>query len=153
MMKKILYSVGALIIISFLQYFFLKNVNFDLSLIGNIITFLSIVFGFYITSLAIFVTSRYVSDLYKIVDKNNPSLTLLHTLTRNYKFGLMLTLISLAYLISIQFFIGIDSNNQIALSSVYLIPIIGILVLNFFFCFVMLNDLVNIIIQEGKQRS
>lgn len=135
-----------------MQHYFLSNLKFNVAVLSDIITFLSIVFGFYITSLAIFITSQYVSDLYKIVDKNNQSITLLHTLTNNYKFGLLLTLVSLVYFILIQFFINADTNGQISLGSTSTLPTMALLLLNFFFCFIMLNDLVSIIIQEGRRK-
>lgn len=153
MKKKIIYSILFFLAIVFIQHYFLTNTKFNVVVFSDIITFLSIVFGFYITSLAIFVTSQYVSDLYKIVDKENQSLTLLHTLTNNYKFGLLLTLISLVYFIMIQFFVKTDASNEAVLGSASMLPALALLALNFIFCFIMLNDLVNIIIQEGKKRS
>lgn len=152
MKKKILFSTAFFLVAALLQHYFLSNVQFNSSLLSDVVTFLSIIFGFYITSLAIFVTSQYVSDLYKVVDANNQSVTLLHTLTNNYKFGLLLTLFSLVYFIMVQFFIA-TANNQISLKATSMFPVIALLLLNFIFCFVMLNDLVNIIIQEGKKRS
>jgi len=153
MKKKILYSSLIFSIIVCIQYYFFRDFEFNASLFADIVTFLSIVFGFYITSLAIFITSQYVSDLYKIVDEKNKSLTLLHTLTNNYKFGLLLTLVSLLYFIMIQFVIKADVNNEISLGNASAFPILALLVINFIFCFIMLNDLVNIIIQEGKRKS
>ena len=153
MNKKILYSAFTFLAISALQWHFLGNTQFNMDLFGDIITFLSIVFGFYITSLAIFVTSRYVSSLYNIIDEKNQSITLLHTLTNNYKFGLILTLVSLIYFIMIQFFIKGNEFNELSLGNPEVFPVFGILFLNFVFFFVMLRDLVNIIIQEGKQNS
>lgn len=149
MRKKFTYCTIFFLLVTASQYYFFSDIKLSVGAFTDIITFLSIVFGFYITSLAIFVTSRYVSDLYKITDKNNSSVTLLHTLTNNYKFGLMLTLSSLIYFIAVQLFISSDSTipfNQIAV-----LPTLALLFLNFFFCFRLVNDLVNIIIQEGKR--
>ncbi len=153
MKKKIVCSTFSFIIIVAIQWYFLGSIKFNLSLLGDITTFLSIVFGFYITSLAIFVTSKYVSSLYNVTDKKNQSVTLLHTLTNNYKFGLILTLISLIYFIMIQFFVKSNEFNEVCLGDITMSPIFGLLFLNFIFFFIMLCDLVNIIIQEGKQNS
>lgn len=153
MKKKIFCSSLIFFIVVCIQYYFFRDFKFNVSLFSDIVTFLSIVFGFYITSLAIFITSQYVSDLYKVVDEKNRSLTLLHTLTNNYKFGLLLTLVSLLYFIMIQFVIKADINNEVSLGSVITFPILALLIINFIFCFIMLNDLVNIIIQEGKRKS
>jgi len=153
MKKNIIYSTLVFVVVIIIQNYFFSNVKFNASVISDVITFLSIVFGFYITSLAIFITSQFVSDLYKIVDKNDKSSTLLHTLINNYKFGLLLALISLIYFIFIKLFIQTDINNEISFGYLPIYPLIAFLVLNFIFCFMMLNDLVNIIIQEGKRRS
>lgn len=154
-MKKIIYIILFLIGGSLTQWYFFSNFKFNTEIFGNSITFLSIIFGFYITSLAIFVTSKYVSDLYKITDQQDKSVTLLHTLLNNYKFGLSITLSSLAYIIFAQFFIetSLPDNNFLYLdkNKVFL-PIMSILVINFYYCFIMLNDLIKVIIQEAKKR-
>lgn len=133
------------------QYLFLTGKTFSESVVSSIITFLSIIFGFYITSLAIFVTSQYVSSLYKIKDSKKTDQTLLHTLTENYNFGLVLTLISLGYFISLQLF-SKTVGGQISFTSLEVLPFISIIVLDFIYCYLMLKDLISIIIQEGKSR-
>ena len=147
---KIQCSLLVFITAAFFQYFVLSEVSFSLSIIGNIVTFLSILFGFYITSLAIFVTSRYVSTLYQVTDEENKSQTLLHTLTDNYQFGLLLTLLSLIYFITVQFFLYNPDNVMVSFGDLPLLPILGLLVLDFMYCYIMLTDLIKIIIQEGK---
>jgi hypothetical protein len=130
--------------------------KFKTEIFGNVITFLSIEFGFYITTLAIFVTSKYVSDLYKITNGRDRSVTLLHALLNNYKFGFSITLSSLVYIIFAQFFIEYSSSDS---SYIYLennlifLPFMSILSINFYYCFVMLNDLIKVIIQEAKNRA
>lgn len=149
-MKKIGYLALSIFLFSVLQSVFLSSFLVKTDLISNIITFLSIIFGFYITSLSIFVTSKYVSSLYKTGDKNNKSTTLLHTLFNNYKFGLLVTLFSIIYFLSIHFVINQTQNGQLSLSNILLIPFIGIVVNNFWYSFAMLRDLINVILQEVK---
>jgi hypothetical protein len=133
------------------QTVYLSHLKLGSSVTGDIITFLSILFGFYITSLAIFVTSHYVSSLYNIVDKNRRGQTLLHTLTQNYSFGLRIALLSLVYFVWLAVFF--DENTNLTFGDYQLIPFLGVLVLNFGYCFIMLRDLISIIIQEAKNRS
>lgn len=135
------------------QYFLLSTYSLSNDVINNFIVFLSIIFGFYITSLAIFVTSKYVSNLYKITDKNNKSVTLLHTLINNYKLGLTLILLSIFYLLIFQFIFNQNDNDDVFLSNLWALPILGIFVINFWYSFKMLNDLIKIIIQEAKNNS
>lgn len=148
-MKKIILSLVLFIVLSILQYNLLGNYTLKQDLISNFVTFLSIIFGFYITSLAIFVTSRYVSNLYKLTDKNYKSLTLLHILINNYKFGLIIILISIFYLLVIQF-IGFQNKVELTMSNLLLWPFSGIVIFNFIYSYKMLSDLIKIIIQEAK---
>lgn len=137
-----------------IQYFCLRQFIVTSDLLNSIITFLSILFGFYIASLAIFVSSKYVSDLYKVVDSEKKNTTLLHTLIDNYKLGLVMNLFSIAYFIIIQFTINQSGNGKIILSSNYLlIPFLSILVINFIYSYRMLNDLLHVIIQEAKNNQ
>ncbi|MBX4204799.1 MAG: hypothetical protein KW788_01260 [Candidatus Doudnabacteria bacterium] len=153
MNKKKIYVVLFLLIMCLLQYWTYGGMKLHTEVVDNVIIFLSIVFGFYITSLAIFVTSKYVSDLYKTIDNKNPSLTLLHTLMKRFKFGLDLILITVLYLLLINFFIKQTLSNELLLSNYYILPFSGIVLLNFIYGYILLNDLVNIIIQEAKNKA
>ena len=151
-MKKFFYGVFFIIIFSLIQYFYFSRFLFKAEIFSDIITFLSIIFGFYITSLAIFVTSNYVSGLYKIRDKEDTSVTLLHTLISNYRFGLILVLLSLFYFISAHFFLIPDQNNFIHLSDKILLPFLGIIIINFWYFYKMLDYLIKVVLQEAKSR-
>ncbi len=155
MKKQLLKLTIILLVIVFIQWLFLSDRQINTSSFEDIITFLSILFGFYITSLAIFVTSTYVSDLYKMVDSENKSVTLLHTLTDNYKFGLFLALGSLIYYISVHLMVGSEGDLSHALyyGELIALPFTGLLLMNFYYCASLVNNLVNIIIQEGKKKK
>lgn len=140
------------VIFCILQYFLLGTYYIESNLINNIVTFFSIIFGFYITSLAIFVTSTYVSQLYKITDQNNKGVTLLHTLITQYKVGLILILISILYLLFIEFILSQTDNNKIILSNIYVLPFLWLVITNFFYSYRMLDTLIKIIIQEAKNK-
>lgn len=147
---KIFVLVLVFIILGFVQYQYLGSYWLNNDLISNIIVFFSIIFGFYITSLAIFVTSKYVADLYKTLDKNNPTVTLLHTLVRRYRLGLNILLASIIYLLFIQFVFSEKLQNRMPLSNPVLLPLIFIILLNFLYSYIMLSDLTKVIIQEAK---
>jgi len=152
-MKKIIKFIIGIAVLSALQYFLLGDFCLKSDIISSIITFLSIVFGFYITSLAIFVTSSYVAELYKITDQNNKSVTLLHTLISNYRFGLTFILSTILYLLILQFIINQSVDDKILLSAIYALPFLFFVIFNFFYSYKMLNDLIKIIIQESKRHS
>lgn len=151
-MKKIIRLSLAFIICCVLQYFLLGTLVIESNLINNVVVFLSIIFGFYITSLAIFVTSTYVSQLYKIIDQNNKSVTLLHTLISEYKVGLILILISILYLLIVEFILRQTDNSKVVLSAIYALPFSWVVLTNFFYSYRMLDTLIKIIIQEAKNK-
>ena len=148
MKRKLLFSSILFFLIACVQVYFLDNKTFSSSVLSDIVTFLSILFGFYITSLAIFVTSQYVSTLYMVIDKDNKDQTLLHTLTKNYQFGLVLTLVSLVYFIGVQFLPSTGTGSSLNLGELIYLPVLPLLALDFLYCYLMLKDLINIIIQE-----
>ncbi len=141
------------IILCAIQYRYLKSFSLTSDFISNFITFLSIVFGFYITSLAIFVTSRYVANLYKFTDKNNKDVTLLHALVYNYKRGLTIILASILYFLVLELYFFNDSKTTIPLSNNFALPALGLFIINFMYSYKMLKDLINIILQEAKENS
>jgi len=147
--KNILYIAIVLVII-FMQYKFLGKYELKNDLLSSIVTWLSIIFGFYITSLAIFTTSGYVSQLYEIDDGENKGQTLLHTLINKFKLGLYLIIFSLIYLLIVIFLINQLNDNKLLLSDWRLIPFLAIITLNFVISIELVGILIKIIIQEGK---
>lgn len=135
--------------IFFWSYFWGINIRNDI--LTSLTTFLSIIFGFYITSLAIFVTSKYVTKLYQIEDENDSSKTLLHTLVMNYRIGLVMIILSILYFLFLTLLVNQTKENFLILSdSIYLIGFFPVIALNFFYSFEMLWILLKIILQESK---
>jgi hypothetical protein len=134
---------------SWLQKAYFGHIQLSQDVLTNLITFLSILFGFYITSLAIFVTSKYVRFLYQVVDAKEKSQTLLNTLLNNYRLGLNLALFSLSYFMALSFFIS-KEGRIIHLDNYLTLPLISLFIINIFYSYKMLNDLIQIILQEAK---
>jgi hypothetical protein len=151
-MNKIVKPLLIIVVVSFLQYWFCRDWLVSYDFIGNIVTFLSIIFGFYITSLAIFATSRYVAGLYKVSDKNDKSATLLHTLIDNYKAGLIYILISIVYVLLVQLS-NQTEHCSVSLKSYLLFPFLGVIAGNIVYGYDMLCHLINVILQEAKSNS
>jgi hypothetical protein len=142
---------GFFIAISFIQVKGFGQFQVKDGIIANIVTFLSILFGFYVTSLAIFITSKYVSELYKVIDRNDPAVTLLHTLVKRFKMGMNIILATILYLFIIEFYYGKIPNAPILFSDKLLWLFCDLMIFNFVYSYWMLNDLVKIIIQEAKK--
>lgn len=152
--KKIFKDVSIFLIIgSLIQYLVLSNFVVKIETLTNIVTFLSIVFGFYITSFSIFSTSHYVSTLYQITDKENSTQTLLHALIFKYKTGLLATLFSILYFIIFIFLLSQKDVLSLQLSERFTYPMVSIFLFNFYYGYKMFEILVKIITQESKQSN
>lgn len=147
--KKILLIV-TIIISFFVQYKFLNVLKLNIDFLTNLVTFLSIVFGFYITSFSIFSTSTFVNSLYNIEDENNKTQTLLHSLIKQYKTGLVANFTSILYCLLLIFIIGQKELSFLYLDNylTYFLPLMFLF--NFFYGFKMISSLVKIITQESK---
>lgn len=62
---------------------FFIDISITESLMQNFITFLSITFGFYMTSLSVLYNSKYIKKLYEEIDPKKPTQRKIHTL-KNY---------------------------------------------------------------------
>ena len=74
------------ILTSLLFYFF--KLDYNDVFYSNVITYLSISFGFIITSLSILYNSEYIKQLYKNKDYESNTLTVLHRVGRYYKINI-----------------------------------------------------------------
>lgn len=93
-------------IISFVvSYAFSFSYSVDVS--GQIITILSIFFGFYVTSAALVASSHIFSELHSIEDKRGDR-RLSHTLRDYYKFGFSTLLIGIILFLLVSFFTTTD---------------------------------------------
>lgn len=145
-MNKI-YTFFLYVIAFTIQYFCFQSIIFSENLLSSLISVLAIFFGFYVVSLSIFSTSKFLNSLYlkEVKDKKGFKTTNLHVLLDYYKFGLLLNLMSIFYFLFLLFLKAYDVNATIL---IYLgIPVV---VHNFFYSYLSLNNLLKIIIQEVK---
>lgn len=148
-----IFNFFIIIICLFLQFCVFKDYYITSEIIGNLVTILSIFFGFYITSLAIFTSSKYVSNLYNIESSDDNGLTLLDVLIYNFKKGLFVILFSLIYFILVIFKINQTVNNELVFSSFVLFPLLTLIVFDFILSFQMISILIKIIRQEAKNKK
>ena len=98
--------------INFLFYFL--PVEITESLMQNFITFLSITFGFYMTSLSVLYSSKFIKKLHSEVDNKIKTQTKLHTLTAYFRNSAIWSIISIIVLfIYSLFFKAVDNYIQI----------------------------------------
>lgn len=81
-----------------LLFYFLK-LDYNDSFYTNVITYLSVSFGFVITSLSILYNSAYIKELYKNKDYESGTLTVLHRLGRYYKINIYCSIFLIMYFV------------------------------------------------------
>jgi len=144
----------ALIAVVLVQRFAFGSYNISVDVISDLIVFLSIMFGFCATSLAIFSTSKYMGALYKVQDISNNSRTLLHTLIGKYKLGLNCSLISVLYFLFLEVFaLNFGTTQSVSLLNPLSLGIFPLVVLNFYFGFTLMSTLTKVVIKEGMLNS
>ncbi|MCY4184735.1 MAG: hypothetical protein OXC82_07675 [Rhodobacteraceae bacterium] len=132
----------------------------------NLVTFFSIVFGFYMTSIAIFINASYTKDLHKQIDEKNlkrgSNILKSYLLNGSYCSIISITLIILFTTIAdkntfsilhtkfnpLTFpYIDKELDINLLLSS----GLFGIAVLNIFFMILILHEIINVLIREAKK--
>lgn len=132
------------------SYFFRVPVEELKMLIPALLTVFSIFFGFYITSYAVFATSKYLSKLYEIEDENDNSKTLLHNLLDKFKNAVYCLLMSIVYLIILYILILIGSKY--ANYAEYLAYCLWfVLLINFCFIFHTISYFMKVTEQSAKE--
>lgn len=124
-----------------------KNlINIIEKFISNIITFVSISFGFYLTSSSILFSSQYIKTLNK-EDELKPSQRKIHTLKEYFK----LAIYNALFTISVSFFVllAIAIQNDIVLIILFSI-LIAFLILNFIFIYLLLKVFGNALIIQAR---
>lgn len=96
--------ISFIIVILFL--FFSYKIKFKLNseVISNLITLLSLLFGFLLTSLSIMITSNKIRALHRYSDPENNNITHLHRLANYYRDCVYLIVCTIIYLLAIQIF-------------------------------------------------
>lgn len=135
------------IVVTSLQFFFLRTFHITQDTVNNLVVFVSIAFGFFATSLAIFATSKYSGKLYDIEDRKNGG-TLLHTLVKKYKIGLFFALIAIIYFVVLGVYLG--DNDFILTSEPVALPLLGLISINVFYAYRLIQIVAQFVLQEAK---
>lgn len=134
--------------INFLFYFL--PVEITESLMQNFITFLSITFGFYMTSLSVLYSSKFIKKLHSEVDNKIKTQTKLHTLTAYFRNSAIWSIISIIVLfIYSLFFKAVD--NYIQIDPIFEALLISILSINFLYLFLLLKVFLNGLMEEANE--
>jgi|GEM_PF-5988087 len=120
---------------------------------GSALTFLSIVFGFYLTSLSVLYGSAYARILSKAVDPRMKSQTKIQTLIAYYKVCTYMVLVSVSFFIGYEFDLFLICSEleskfmllgvEYPLGSVMSALFNAILITNMYFIFLLLRVFIN----------
>jgi hypothetical protein len=150
MYKKDKYKIIILFLfVSFLSYF--SSIEISESLMQNFITFLSITFGFYMTSLSVLYSSKFIKKLHKEVDTKIKTQTKLHTLTAYFRNRATWSILSIIVLFTYSLFFK-SVNNYIQIEPIFEAPLIGILSINFLYLFLLLKVFLNGLEEEANHQ-
>ena len=144
-MKKPFVIPISFLISIFIQWCFEPVINKEF--ISSLLTVFAMFFGFYITSFAVFSTSKYLSRLYQIQDKTDNRQTLLANLIEGFKWPAYLLLFSIVYLIII--YVIIENNYPILYYFAYILW--GVIALNIFYIFRTINVFIQVTHQSAKE--
>lgn len=128
---------------------FIVDVFISESLIQNFITFLSITFGFYMTSLSVLYNSKYIKKLYDEVDPRKPTQRKIHTLKNYFKNSAYWSLFSIALLIVYSLVTTVEKNILI-LNPFFESILVSVVFANFIFMYLLFKVFINGLIAESK---
>ena len=140
----------------FFGLFYSNKIKISESACQNLVTFFSITFGFYLTSLAIVYNSASIKSLYQEIDPKNSSRRKIHTLKIYFKAACYWAIFSIIFLI----LYGIDINSESSNYSLVNIDLkllmsgisAGISAVNVFFSIIFLKYILDNLIQESKNK-
>lgn len=125
--------------------------EFTKNLISNITTFMSITFGFYLTSISILFSSEYIKK-FKQEDKKISTNRQIHTLKQYFEIAIYCVLLTIISGFVLLFLLNIKNCYIIIFAFSFFIAIFA---LNFVFIFLLLkvffNAFVNQALQGGNQ--
>lgn len=140
--------IGVIGVTIFVLFSFVINIKLSESVIQNFITFISITFGFYMTSLSVLYNSRYIKRLYEEIDPQQPTQRKIHTLKAYFKYSAYWSLFSIAFTLFCSMISSVE-NNVLQLSAVIEGLLVAILAINLIFTTFLFKVFMNGLIEEA----
>ncbi len=139
------------------------DVRLTEAFVSNLITFFSIVFGFYLTGVSILFGSNFSKRLRQEEDSRKNTQTKLHTLKSYFSFSSLISLLSIIILLIISLMgMTTDHQQKIALDCVSIngLPIcwnqlftalsLGLAVVNIMFMYLLFKVFFNAFLEEAR---
>lgn len=137
-----------LVAVSIFGTCFFIDVSISESLIQNFITFLSITFGFYMTSLSVLYNSKYIKKLYDEIDPKKPIQRKIHTLKNYFQNSAYWSLFSIGLLIVYSLITKVE-NSTLILNTFFESFLVSVVFVNFIFIFLLFKVFMNGLIEES----
>lgn len=129
---------------------FFIDVSISESLMQNFITFLSITFGFYMTSLSVLYNSKYIKKLYDEIDQKKPIQRKIHTLKNYFKNSAYWSLFSIGLLMAYSLIAKVE-NSTLVLNTFFESLLVSVVFINFIFMFLLFKVFINGLINESAK--
>ena len=138
--------------INFFRDFLNIQIQIEKSTVQSIITFLSIIFGFYMTSLSVLYRSNYSKDLFKQIDSSLKNQRKIHTLIAYFKNASYCLLLSILIFLLVKI---IKYNESILLENIWMQSLVlSLLSINILFIFLLFKVFIKgFIIESSKGLS
>jgi hypothetical protein len=138
------------IAISIFGLLFFIDISITESLMQNFITFLSITFGFYMTSLSVLYNSKYIKKLYDEIDPRKPTQRKIHTLKNYFKNSAYWSLFSIGLLMSYSLITKVE-NSTLVLNTFLESLLVAVVFVNFVFMFLLFKVFINGLVEESTK--
>lgn len=148
----ILTFFSAFLICIVLSYCFIwhiphKEINeFIKSFTSSVITFMSICFGFYLTSLSILFSSQYIKTL-NVEDAQKPTQRKIHTIREYFKLAIYCSLLTIVLALMVLSMSFVLQNKYILITSFSIF--IAVFIENFVFIYLLLKIFMNALIIQA----
>lgn len=129
---------------------FLIDISISESLMQNFITFLSITFGFYMTSLSVLYNSKYIKKLYYEIDPIKPTQRKIHTLKSYFKASAYWSLLSIGLLMIYSLITKVEHSN-LDMNAFFEGILVSVVFINFVFMFLLFRVFINGLIEESMK--
>lgn len=142
--------IGITGMIIFILFSFVINIKLSESVIQNFITFVSITFGFYMTSLSVLYNSKYIKKLYDEIDPQKITQRKIHTLKAYFKYSAYWALFTISFTLLCSMIANVD-DNILQLNVLVEGLLISILSINLVFTTLLFKVFINGLMTEAGQ--
>lgn len=145
--RHILYLIFFTLLFLLVSYFI--DFSISESLMQNFVTFLSITFGFYMTSISVLYNSKYLKKLHDEIDAEKPIQRKIHTLQIYFTNSALWSLFSIGTLIFYSLTVKVD-KGILSINPFFEDLLLLIVMVNFILMVLLFKIFMNGFIEEAK---